>query len=141
MDRATQHALAQKKAARRAAAAASGAAPSEKKRVREAVAEEAPPREKQKKKRAPAPPVEEEEEEEEEAAAAGDGEEEALRREAFGEGEKVTVEANGILSDAQFSSLPLSEPTLKVRSGGSAARLLCLTPLLRRCYARWVSSA
>ena len=60
---------------------------------------------------------------EEDGGAAGgtgdDGEDEAaaLRTERFGaDGEKVTVQANGILSESRFSTLPLSEATLTVRA-------------------------
>ena len=54
------------------------------------------------------------------AGAAGEDAEEgeaALRTERFGaDGQKVTVQANGILSESGFSTLPLSEATLTVRA-------------------------
>ena len=63
-----------------------------------------------------------EDEDGEGGAAGGAGEdaeegEAALRTERFGaDGQKVTVQANGILSESGFSTLPLSESTLTVRA-------------------------
>ena len=62
------------------------------------------------------------------AGGAGDDDvegEAALRTERFGaDGQKVTVQANGILSESGFSTLPLSEATLTVRTRARQPRAL-----------------
>jgi hypothetical protein len=83
--------------------------------------------------------------------AGDDGDEDAaaLRSERFGaDGEKVTVQANGILSETRFSTLPLSEATLTVRKRARHPRAAALpaggcnlNAPRRRCLARWALSA
>ena len=83
--------------------------------------------------------------------AGDDGDEDAaaLRSERFGaDGEKVTVQANGILSETRFSTLPLSEATLTVRECAKQPRAAAppaggcnLNAPRRRCLARWALSA
>jgi hypothetical protein len=75
---------------------------------------------------------------------AGDG---GLQHERFGDGQKVTVHTDGILSSAQFTSLSLSEPTVAVRAAdrlrgevGKASSLTTCRLSPRRCV-RWASTA
>ena len=54
-----------------------------------------------------------------------DGADGGLLHERFGDGQKVTVQTDGILSSADFSSLSLSEPTQAVRQAARPSRSLC----------------
>jgi ATP-dependent RNA helicase DDX18/HAS1 len=58
----------------------------------------------------------------EDGEAAADG---GLVHERFGDGQKVTVQTDGILSSADFNSLSLSEPTQAVRQAVGAMPEFC----------------